>query len=61
MKKLFTVDDLNKTFCFYWSYPSSNGEMGAAHSVELIFVFDFRGVGTSSPFNGTNIPDEIFS
>ena len=51
----------NKTFCYYWSYPASNPEIGAAHSVELIFVFDFRGVGTSSPFNGTNIPDEIFT
>ena len=50
----------NKTFCYYWSYPGSNPDVGAAHSVELIFVFDVRCVGTSSAFNGTNIPDEIF-
>ena len=49
-----------KTYCFYWSYPSSNGEMGAAHSVELMFIFDVRGVGTNSVFNGTNISDDIF-
>ena len=49
-----------KTFCYYWSYPCSNPDVGAAHSVELIFVFDLRCVGTSSAFNGTNIPDEIF-
>ncbi len=49
-----------KTFCYYWSYPGSNAEVGAAHSVELLFVFDLRCVGTSSAFNGTNIPDEIF-
>ena len=35
--------------------------MGAAHSVELIFVFNLRGIGTRSEFNGTNIPDEIFT
>ena len=50
----------SKTFCCYWSYPGSNPDMGAAHSVELIFVFNDRGAGTSSTFNGTNISDEIF-
>ena len=34
--------------------------MGAAHSVELMFEFDLRFLGTSSPFNGTNISEEIF-
>jgi para-nitrobenzyl esterase len=29
--------------------------------VELLFVFDIRGIVTNSPFNGTNIPDEIFT
>ena len=51
----------NKTFCYYWSYPGSDPNIGAAHSVELIFVFDVRCMGTSSPFNGTNIPEEIFT
>ncbi len=51
----------NKTFSYYWSYPSSNADLGAAHSVELIFVFNLRGVGTASSFNGTNISDEIFT
>ena len=50
----------SKTFCCYWSYPGSNPDMDAAHSVELIFVFNDRGAGTSSTFNGTNISDEIF-
>ena len=50
----------NKTFCYYWSYPGSNPEIGAAHSAELMFVFNNRGKGTTSPFNGTNIADEIF-
>ena len=50
-----------KTFCYYWSYPSSNADMGAAHSVELMFVFDDRGVGTDSVYNGTNISDEVFN
>ena len=35
--------------------------VGAAHSVELIFVFNLRGIGTGSAFNGTNVPDEIFT
>ena len=51
----------NKTFSYYWSYPSSNAEVGAAHSVELMFVFNVRGLGTSSTFNGTNNSDEIFT
>ncbi|MCR5234126.1 MAG: carboxylesterase family protein [Lachnospiraceae bacterium] len=50
----------NKTFCYYWSYPGSNADVGAAHSVELLFEFDMRCVGTTSAFNGTNIPEEIF-
>lgn len=49
------------TYSYYWSYPSSNADMGATHSVELIFVFDYRGIGTDSIFNGTNISDEIFT
>ena len=51
----------NKTFCYYWSYPSSNAEIGAAHSVELMFVFNMRCFGTASAFNGTNNSDEIFT
>ena len=51
----------NKTFCYYWSYPGSDPDIGAAHSVELMFVFDLRGIGTNSPFNGTNNSDEIFT
>ena len=50
----------NKTFCYYWSYPASNPEIGAAHSVELMFVFNMRGFWTRSAFNGTNNSDEIF-
>ncbi len=61
LQQLDTQSAFNKTFCYYWSYPGSNEDVGAAHSVELLFVFDFRGLGTSSPFNGTNIPDEIFT
>ena len=51
----------NKTFCYYWSYPGSNPDVGAAHSVELMFVFNMRGFGTNSSFNGTNNSDEIFT
>ena len=51
----------NKTFCYYWSYPGSNPDIGAAHSVELMFVFNMRGFWTRSAFNGTNISDEIFT
>ena len=61
LQQLDVQSAFNKTFCFYWSYPSSNAEMGAAHSVELMFVFDDRGVGTDSVFNGANISDEIFT
>ena len=50
----------NKTFCYYWSYPGSNPDIGAAHSVELMFVFNMRGFWTRSAFNGTNNSDEIF-
>ena len=60
LKQLDEQSAFNKTFCYYWSYPGSNADVGAAHSVELIFVFDLRCVGTESAFNGTNIPDEIF-
>ena len=38
-----------------------NPDIGAAHSVELLFVFNLRGPGTASSFNGTNISDEIFT
>lgn len=61
LQQLDVQSAFDKTFCYYWSYPSSNADMGAAHSVELLFVFDLRGVGTSSVFNGTNISDEIFN
>ena len=61
LQQLDVQSAFNKTFCYYWSYPGSNADVGAAHSVELIFVFGLRGVGTDSPFNGTNISDEIFS
>ena len=29
--------------------------------MELLFVFNLRGIGTNSPTNGTNISDEIFT
>ena len=61
LKQLDVQSAFNKTFCYYWSYPSSNAQMGAAHSVELIFVFDIRCLGTSSVFNGSNISEEIFT
>ena len=61
LQQLDAQSKFNKTFSYYWSYPGSDPDMGAAHSVELIFVFNLRGVGTDSPFNGTNIPDEIFT
>ena len=61
LQQLDAQSAFNKTFCYYWSYPGSNPDMGAAHSVELLFVFDFRGVGTDSTFNGTNISEEIFT
>ena len=61
LQQLDVQSAFNKTFCYYWSYPSSNPDVGAAHSVELIFVFNLRGIGTRSEFNGTNIPDEIFT
>ena len=61
LQQLDAQSAFNKTFCYYWSYPGSDADIGAAHSVELMFVFNMRGFGTSSPFNGTNIPDEIFT
>lgn len=61
LQQLDAQSAFNKTFCFYWSYPSSNPDMGAAHSVELMFVFDVRCLGTSSVFNGSNISEEIFT
>ncbi len=61
LQQLDVQSKFNKTFCYYWSYPSSNAEVGAAHSVELLFVFNLRGLGTTSPFNGTNISDEIYT
>ena len=61
LQQLDVQSAFNKTFFYYWSYPGSNPDIGAAHSVELIFEFNLRGVGTASPFNGTNIPDEIFT
>ena len=61
LQQLSVQSAFNKTFSYYWSYPSSNAEVGAAHSVELMFVFNVRGLGTSSTFNGTNNSDEIFT
>ena len=61
LQQLDVQSAFNKTFCYYWSYPASNPEIGAAHSVELMFVFNMRGFGTSSTFNGTNNSDEIFT
>ena len=61
LQQLDVQSAFNKTFCYYWSYPSSNPDVGAAHSVELIFVFNDRGLGTNGEFNGTNIPDEVFT
>jgi len=61
LQQLDVQSAFNKTFCYYWSYPGSNADVGAAHSVELIFVFNLRGIGDKSAFNGTNTPDEIFT
>ena len=61
LQQLDVQSAFNKTFCYYWSYPASNPEIGAAHSVELMFVFNMRGFGTNSAFNGTNNSDEIFT
>ena len=61
LQQLDVQSAFNKTFCYYWSYPASNPEIGAAHSVELMFVFDMRGFGTRSTFNGTTNSDEIFT
>ncbi|MBR1857261.1 MAG: carboxylesterase/lipase family protein [Oribacterium sp.] len=60
LQQLDVQSAFNKTFCYYWSYPGSNADIGAAHSVELIFVFNLRDIGTNSSFNGTNISDEIY-
>ena len=60
LQQLDAQSAFNKTYCYYWSYPGSNADVGAAHSVELLFEFDLRCVGTASAFNGTNIPEEIF-
>ena len=61
LQQLDAQSEFNKTFCYYWSYPGSNPDVGAAHSVELLFVFDLRSVGTGNAFNGSNIPEEIFT
>ena len=61
LQQLNVQSAFNKTFCYYWSYPGSNPDVGAAHSVELMFVFNMRGFGTNSSFNGTNNSDEIFT
>ena len=60
LRQLDVQSAFNKTYCYYWSYPGSNADVGAAHSVELLFVFDLRCIGTGSAFNGTNIPEEVF-
>ena len=61
LQQLDAQSAFNKTYSYYWSYPSSDANMGAAHSVELMFVFNVRGLGTGSIFNGTNNSDEIFN
>ena len=61
LQQLDVQSAFNKTYCYYWSYPGSNADVGAAHSVELVFEFDLRCVGSTSAFNGTNIPEEIFT
>ena len=61
LNQLDVQSAFNNTFCYYWSYPSSKPDIGAPHSVEIIFVFNDRGAGTRSTFNGTNIADEIFT
>ena len=61
LQQLDAQSAFNKTFSYYWSYPGSNADIGAAHSVELMFVFNLRGLGTAAVFNGTNVPDEIFT
>ena len=61
LQQLDAQSAFNKTFSYYWSYPSSDAQIGAAHSVELIFVFNLRDIGTGSTFNGTNISDEIYT
>ncbi|MBO5596527.1 MAG: carboxylesterase/lipase family protein [Bacteroidales bacterium] len=61
LQQLDVQSAFNKTFSYYWSYPGSSVDVGAAHSVELIFVFNLRGVGTGSSFNGTNVTDELFT
>ena len=61
LQQLDVQSAFNKTFAYYWSYPGSDPAIGAAHSVELLFVFNLRGLGTASAFNGTNISDEIFT
>ncbi|MBP3885804.1 MAG: carboxylesterase/lipase family protein, partial [Olsenella sp.] len=61
LQQLDEQSAFNKTFCYYWSYPGSDADMGAAHSVELMFVFNDRGLGTTGAFNGTNVSDEIFT
>ena len=58
LQQLDVQSAFNKTYCYYWSYPGSNPDMGAAHSVELIFVFNDRG---DSSFNGTNTAEEIYT
>ena len=60
LQQLDVQSAFNKTFSYYWSYPGSDADVGAAHSVELLFVFNLRGLGAGSAFNGTNIPNEIF-
>ena len=47
LQQLDVQSAFNKTFFYYWSYPGSNPDIGAAHSVELIFEFNLRGVGTA--------------
>ena len=61
LQQLDAQSAFNKNlYCYYWSYPGSDPEIGAAHAVELLFEFDLRCVGTERAFNGTNIPEEMF-
>ena len=62
LQQLDVQSAFNKNlFCYYWSYPGSNPDIGAAHAVELLFEFDYRECGTTRAFNGTNISEEIYT
>ena len=43
---------------FAWRSPQSGGRLGAAHSVEIAFVFDSLGLGTQTIL-GLNPPQSL--